>query len=92
MNMINPPEKNNKKSINNNQDISIGNFISPNLINATTNSINISKMDLNNFENAKSEFEQSLDGVNFNEFMKSRDQKLDYSIIKKDNQEDSFLD
>ena len=76
MNMINPPEKNNKKSINNNQDISIGNFISPNLINATTNSINISKMDLNNFENAKSEFEQSLDGVNFNEFMKSRVQKI----------------
>ena len=36
MNMINPPEKNNKKSINNNQDISIGNFISPNLINANT--------------------------------------------------------
>ena len=72
MNMINPPEKNNKKSINNNQDISIGNFISPNLINATTNSINISKMDLNNIENVKSEFEQSLDGVNFNEFMKSK--------------------
>ena len=72
--MINPPEKKNQNKKNNNNanlssngDMSIGNFISPNLVNATTNSIELSKLD------NQSEFEVNLDG----------NEKLDYSIIKK---------
>ena len=82
LNMINPPEKKNQSKKNNNNvnlssngDMSIGNFISPNLVNATTNSIELSKLD------NQSEFEVNLDG----------NEKLDYSIIKKID-EDSFLD